>query len=475
MIKHQKKSILLATSNSNTVQTLTDCLRNQYDIIVAADEKECLELFKQKRHEYNFFDIHLIGSKPDSNNYQNYYKSVLKPYFQYFPTAEIIIITPTENIRNAVFAVKAGASNYIAEPVNADEVELVTQKIQDDIIVHEELDYLRDQFWEKDFIDVIQTKNPLMKEVLIKIRSVAPTKTTVLLQGETGTGKGVMARLIHAHSNRKNNQFISVHCGAIPDTLIESELFGHEKGAFTGAERRKLGKFAIAQEGTLFLDEISTITPATQIKLLQVLQEKTIQPIGGEISIEIDVRFIVATNADLKVMVESGTYRKDLYYRLNVFPIELPPLRDRKEDIPKFISLFLKRLNLFHGKEIHEAHPMVLDGLTQYDWPGNIRELENLVERAYILETRNTLFPESFPGELFENNKPLAQIHVNAAKRLADIRRTGVENIERQYLKEILSVNKGRIDKSASDAGISTRQLHKLLHKYGINKEEFKK
>ena len=475
MPKYQNKTVLIASANTDTVRALSECLRSQYDIVTATNENKCLELFRQKRNEYNFIDIELFGNRAESNAYQKYYKAVFKSYFQHYPTAEIIIITKIENIRKAVFAVKAGASDYIAEPINIDEVKLVTQRIRDDIMVQEELDYLRDQFWEKDFVEVIQTKSPLMKEVLNKIRSVATTKTTVLLQGETGTGKGVMARLIHAHSNRKNNQFISVHCGAIPDTLIESELFGHEKGAFTGADRRKLGKFAIAQEGTLFLDEISTITPATQIKLLQVLQDKTIQPIGGEVEIETDVRFVAATNADLRILAEAGNFRKDLYYRLNVFPIELPPLKDRKEDIPNLISLFLKRLNQFHGKEINEIHPAVLEGLSQYEWPGNIRELENLIERAYILESSNVLSPESFPGELFQKNKPFAQIHVNASKKLSDIRKIGVENIERQYLKEVLSMNKGRIDKSAGDAGISTRQLHKLLHKYGINKEEFKK
>jgi len=475
MPKHPQKTVLIASSHPDTVRALSECLRSEYNIFSAANGKECFELFRQKRYEYIFFDIELLSCKEDITTYEHYYKSVFKPYFQHVPSAEIIIITKLENIRKAVFAVKAGASDYITEPINTEEMKLVTQKIRDDIMVQEELDYLRDQFWEKDSVEVIQTKSPLMKEVLNKIRSVAPTKTTVLLQGETGTGKGVMARLIHAHSNRKYNQFISVHCGAIPDTLIESELFGHEKGAFTGADRRKLGKFAIAQEGTLFLDEISTITPATQIKLLQVLQEKTIQPIGSEIEIETDVRFVAATNADLRVMAEAGNFRKDLYYRLNVFPIDLPPLKDRKEDIPNLISIFLKRLNQFHGKEIQETHPAVLKGLAQYDWPGNIRELENLVERAYILETSNILSPESFPAELFREDKQLARIHVNASKKLADIRRIGVENVERHYLKEILSVNKGRIDRSAGDAGISTRQLHKLLHKYGINKEDFKR
>jgi transcriptional regulator with GAF, ATPase, and Fis domain len=310
--------------------------------------------------------------------------------------------------------------------------------------------------------------------VFDKIRSVALTKSTVLLTGETGTGKGVLANLVHRHSNRRDAQFISVHCGAIPDTLLESELFGHEKGSFTGAVQRKLGKFEIASGGTIFLDEIGTITPSAQIKLLQVLQDGTFQRVGGEETIEANVRVIAATNADLKKMCDDGQFRKDLYYRLYVFPIELPPLRERAEDIPYFVEEFLKRMNRVNKKEIHDIHPRVIDAFKNYSWPGNIRELENLMERAYILETSSVLTAESFPSELFKLETLSATVSVDAGLSIAEVRRKGIEGIEKNYLKEQLAQNSGKIQNTAMAAGITTRQLHKLMRKYGIRKEEFK-
>lgn len=307
-------------------------------------------------------------------------------------------------IREAVMAIKAGASDYLTYPVNPDEVNHITQSIYESIIMESELDYLRDRFWQEDSLEIVRTRSPLMKRLFDKVRSVAPTKSTVLLNGETGTGKGVLARLIHQHSNRKDGPFISVHCGAIPDTLLESELFGHERGAFTGAVRRKLGKFEIAQGGTIFLDEIGTITPSAQIKLLEILQDGTFHRVGGEERIEANMRVIAATNADLRKMCEAGQFRKDLYYRLNVFPLEIPPLKERMEDIGYIVEVILKKLNKFDLKEIHDIHPHVIDAFGNYPWPGNIRELENLMERAYILEESPILTPDSFPDELFTSN-----------------------------------------------------------------------
>jgi len=391
-----------------------------------------------------------------------------------FVLFEIIILSTQELIREVGNIVKAGASNYLTYPINPEEVHYVIQSIQEEKLKLSELNYLRDRFWDKDAVDVTQTNSPLMKTVFDKVRSVAATRTTVMLYGETGTGKGVIARLIHQYSNRKNNQFISVHCGAIPETLLESELFGHEKGAFTGAVKRKLGKFEIAQNGTIFLDEIGTISPAAQVTLLQVLQDRTFQRVGGEEEIEADARVIAASNMELKEMCEEGKFRKDLYYRLNVFPIEVPPLRDRKDDIHLLVENFLKNLNQLYSKKIAAIHPVVMEAFKGYDWPGNIRELENLIERSFILETSSTLTPDSFPGELFSGDEPVAQITLNPSQTLAAVRNRSIENIERQYLKEILTLNKGRINRTATQAGISTRQLHKLLTKYGIKKEDFR-
>ena len=260
------------------------------------------------------------------------------------------------------------------------------------------------------------------------------------------------------------------NCGAIPDSLLESELFGHEKGAFTGADRRKLGKFEIAQKGTLFLDEIGTMTPSAQIKLLQVLQEKTFQRVGGEVSIEADVRVIVATNADLKQMRDNGLFRKDLYYRLNVFPIEIPPLRERIEDLPHISDFILQKLNRMHAKDVHDIDPRVMHAFEKYSWPGNIRELENILERAYLIERSSVLMPESFPAELFIASSSRLAPMLDIALSLAEMRRRTTE----AYLRNLLVHYRGRIQKTADAAGISTRQLHKLMNAYGLKKETFK-
>jgi DNA-binding NtrC family response regulator len=380
----------------------------------------------------------------------------------------------SEMTRQAVVAVKAGANDYLTYPLDPSEVRYITESINESLMVQSELDYFRDQFWQAEAFDIIQTRSSLMRGVFEKVRSVSPTRSTVLLTGETGTGKGVLAKIIHQHSNRKEDQFINVHCGAIPDTLLESELFGHEKGAFTGAVRRKLGKFEIASGGTIFLDEIGTLTPMAQIKLLQVLQDGTFQRVGGETTIETDVRIISATNSDLKALTENEKFRKDLYYRLNVFPIEVPSLFQRKEDIPLLVDAFLKRLNHFNLKDIHDIHPQVTEALMQYSWPGNIRELENLIERAYILETSHILSIESFPNEMFENESLIPAPPLNESMTLEAYRNESMENAVRFYLKQVLSLKNGKIKDTAEIAGISTRQLHKLMKKYGLRKEDFK-
>jgi transcriptional regulator with GAF, ATPase, and Fis domain len=312
-----------------------------------------------------------------------------------------------------------------------------------------------------------------MSEVFEKVRAVAPTESTVLITGETGTGKGVIAKLIHEHSRRADKQFISVHCGAIPDTLLESELFGHEKGAFTGAIRRKLGKFEIAQGGTIFLDEIGTISSSMQIKLLQVLQERTFQRVGGELSISADVRIIIATNADLQKMCQEGSFRRDLFYRLNVFPIEIPPLRERLADIPLLLDTFLKKLNRFSLKNIRDFAPGFLTVMQSYDWPGNIRELENLVERAFIIEETPILTIESLPKDLVSDETFKSPI-ANLTQSLKTVRLRAVETAEQRYLVELLKEHNGKINDTAAAAGIGVRQLHKLMIKYKLKKEDFR-
>jgi len=467
------RHILLASSNQGACETIRECFRGEYKVEVASSREACFDPGRKRRYEFIFVDVGFLREAVQPDGF-NDYKAALQPFWQEFPNAEIIVMAPQEMIREAVMAVKAGASNYVTYPINPDEVRYVKEAVQKSIRLQSELNYLRNKFWQAESLEVVQTKSPLMRKVFEKIQSVAPTKSTVLLVGETGTGKGVLANLIHKHSNRRDKQFISVHCGAIPDTLLESELFGHEKGAFTGAVRRKLGKFEIAHGGTLFLDEVGTITPSAQIKLLQVLQDKTFQRVGGEENIEVDVRIIAATNTDLVKMCEQGLFRTDLYYRLSVFPIEIPPLRERKEDIPVLVEVFLRRLNRFNVKEIHGVHPDVMEAFFRYDWPGNIRELENLIERAYILESSSVLTPESFPSELFTKKSNPSNLPIDTSVPLEKVRRKAIEQVERAYLTELLRQNKGRIAPTAQSAGIGVRQLHKLMRKYGLRKEDFK-
>jgi DNA-binding NtrC family response regulator len=460
--------ILAATEDRAAAEIIRTAFRRSFHVDEATTVRGGLDLFRKRRYEFIFIDLALIGERVIGDD------DSLRGLRQAFPSAEIIVMTPPEGIREAVEAVKAGAANYVTYPLNADEVRYVAESIHESIRAQSELDYLRDRFWQSDSLEILQTRNPAMRGVFEQVRVVAPTKSTVLLSGETGTGKGVLAKLIHRHSNRREVQFIGVHCGAIPDTLLESELFGHEKGAFTGAVRRKLGKFELAHGGTIFLDEIGTITPAAQIKLLQVLQDRTFQRVGGETLIETDARIIAASNADLGEMVEKGLFRNDLYYRLNVFPIVIPPLRERREDIPQLTEIFLKQMNRFNHRGIHYVHPRVMEAFGRYPWPGNIRELQNLVERACILETSSILTPESFPVELFANGHMAAPIAAETRLTLAAVRNRAVEEAQRRYLREVLGRNGGRINRTAEAAGITVRQLNKLMHRYGMRKEEFR-
>ncbi len=463
------RKILIVTKEVGIYKSVTHALGDSHSVDRVVGRSEAQDHLKKAPYDIVFIDLDTLPPTEDFD-----YQDVINPLLEIRPSIEIVVIAPVNRIRQAVHLVKAGASAYIISPVNAEEVKLVADSIYADRLKEHELDYLRDKYWDPEALARIQTKNQKMAEVFKKIRAVAPTKSSVLLLGETGTGKSMLAALIHQHSNRKSNPFISVHCGAIPDTLIESEFFGHEKGAFTGAVRRKIGKFEMAKAGTLLLDEIGTITPAVQIKLLQVLQDGTFSRVGGETLLQTDARIITATNSDLKKMTDEGRFRRDLFYRLNVFPIEIPPLRDRMEDFPHLVTILLTRLNRIFNKGIHSIHPHALSALQKYHWPGNIRELENILERAFILEGTATLFPESFPADFFDGDMPSASVLVDPTEPLADARQKAVEEFERQYLKELLIRNKGRINKSAGEAAVSTRYLYKLMTKYGIHKEAFR-
>lgn len=465
-----KKNILVATNDQEAVRVIELCFDTGYKIEKAKTFEVCLDLFSKKRYESLFIDVDILKAAPNHTDYKNQ----LQSFWKFSGDTDIIVISKPESIREAVNAVKAGASNYLTYPLNQEEVKYVVDSLQEYFRLSSELNYLRDHFWHSDSLPVLRTNSPLVKDVFIKVRAVAQTESTVLITGETGTGKGVIARLVHQHSKRSTKQFIHVNCGGIPETLLESELFGHEKGAFTGAIRRKLGKFEIAHGGTIFLDEIGTLSPAMQVNLLHILQDRTFQRVGGEVNINVDVRIIAATNVNLKNLSDQGLFRVDLYYRLNVFPIELPPLADRIEDLPILIETFLNRLNKINSKNIRDIHPDVFAAFQNYAWPGNIRELENLIERAYILESSPTFTPKSFPAELFQNENKNIKNSIDTSLSLKEIRQQELERIESEYLKELLIKNRGKINQTANDAGIGERQLNKLMHKYNLYKQNFK-
>ncbi|MBI9112171.1 sigma-54-dependent Fis family transcriptional regulator [Maridesulfovibrio ferrireducens] len=402
------------------------------------------------------------------------YTDGMSAIWQGHSDVEIVVLVMPDDIRRAVDVMKSGAVDYLTYPINPGEVQVVLERLDKTLMLHTKLDYLRDQFWNEDALHVVRTDSIAMRDAFDKVRQMAGTKTTVLLTGETGTGKSLIAKLIHTHSSRKNDPFVSVHCGAVPDTLIESELFGHEKGAFTGAIRRKIGKFGLAEGGTLFLDEIGTISQSMQIKLLNFLQERTIQRVGSDESIPVDVRIIAATNDNLWDMCEKGLFRKDLYYRLNVFPIEIPPLRERKSDILSFAEAFVSHFSLQLGKDIKGLHPKVLDAFQRYSWPGNVRELENLIERACILEKDDRISLSSIPQELFgllqgaECSRPDISMAIGRARQLV------VDKFEKAYLSELLEATHGKIKEAAKWAGITPRQLHKLMSRHGLQRRSFR-
>jgi len=464
------KSVLIISAKEDDARLIRESLPLDYQVDDADSVENALELHRECSFDVIFSDLALLRDTSGTNNIAE----AIKPFKEMNPLAKVLILSSKKFIDDTVRAVKAGAQSYLTYPIDPAEVRLAIESVNESITKNLELDYLRDHFWKPVWRDTVVSRNAGMREVFKKIRAVAPTKATVLLIGETGTGKGLLARIIHMHSNRCDDPFISVHCGAIPDTLLESELFGHEKGSFTGAVRKKLGKFEMACGGTIFLDELGTITPPAQIKLLQVLQDGTFSRVGGEEALQTDARVITATNANLAEMSERGEFRKDLYFRLNVFPIEIPPLRERVEDISQIVEVFLKKLKQRHEKNIQSVHPRVLQAFKNYHWPGNIRELENLIERACILETTKVLTPESFPIGLFKSSNQHAVLPVEAHLPLAEARRHVIEDFERQYLKALFTRSKGRVNRAAQDADISSRQLNKLMLKYGIQKEAFK-
>ncbi len=368
-----------------------------------------------------------------------------------YPDTVVVVMTAHGTVESAVEAMKAGAYDYLTKPFPTDEMLLLVERIAGERHLRDEVEYRRRV--ERERFGELVGRSEAMRHVFELVEKVAPSDATVLILGETGTGKELVARAIHERSGRSKKAFVAINCAAITETLLESELFGYERGAFTGADRRKPGMFELADGGTLFLDEIAEMPPALQSKLLRVLQEKVVYHLGGTNPIPVDVRIIAATNKDLKKLVDEGKFREDLYYRLAVFPIKLPPLRERREDIPLLIENYFRKRGVV-AKVSDEAMEMLMD----YDYPGNVRELENILERALILAGMKTITPEHLPD-----------LEVSRVEEsVPEPGETTLEELEKKMLLAALEKAGGNKSKAARMLGITRRMIYTRLKKYGI-------
>jgi len=370
------------------------------------------------------------------------------------PETYFVVLTGYGTVESAVRAMKSGAYDYLNKPVNLDELELIIEHIQSDQNMHQELELLRATVQGEFKWDSFIAESPRMQEILSLISRVARSDTNILIMGESGTGKDLVARLIHNASGRKNSRFVAISCAALPETLLESELFGYERGAFSGAEKRKIGRFELAHRGTLFLDEIGDIPISTQVKLLRVLQDFTFERLGGNAPIKVDFRLITATNQDLKKKIAHTTFREDLFYRLNVITIKLPALRDRREDIKPLAEHFVAKFSKKCGYDKKSISKNTLSKLMRYDWPGNVRELENVMERAVVL---------SRSANISENDIPLEGDTTgvsSASESLADV--------EKEHIAAILTQTNGNLSEAADRLGIHRNTLRLKIKRYGI-------
>jgi DNA-binding NtrC family response regulator len=387
-----------------------------------------------------------------------------------YPDTDVILITAFGNIKQAVEAMKLGASDYITKPFQPEAIRLVSEKLIERRRLLEEVKELRQRVHEEYTLENILSKSPKMLKVFDLIRSLAETDSGVMITGETGTGKELVARAIHNLSRRKSRQFVAINCGAFPDTLLESELFGYEKGAFTGAVQSRAGKIELADGGTLFLDEIEAMAPPMQVKLLRVLQEREVERLGGNRKVKIDMRVIAATNVDLSLCLARGTLREDFYYRINVIPIQLPALRERLEDLPLLIDHILSRHPVAIEKKIRQLTPKVLDQMLAYHWPGNIRELENILERAIVKSQGEVIEIVDLPAA---PQRIVDAWYAGNGNREISLKQW-LSNSEKDYLRSLLIKYKGSISSTAKEAKVDNKTLYRKMRRHGLHKESFK-
>jgi len=391
-----------------------------------------------------------------------------------FPQTSVILMTAHGSIETAVQAMKLGAADYLTKPFQAEEFCLVVDKVFGQRKLLDEMAQLRRELAGRYEFENIISQDAKMREIFATIRRVAATDTTVLVTGETGTGKELVARALHYNSRRRDRQFVAINCGAFPETLLESELFGYDRGAFTGAVGPKPGIFEVADGGSLLLDEIGNVSLAMQVKLLRVLESMEYKRVGGVESRHCDVRIIAATHVDLAAAVDEGTFRRDLFYRVNVVPIWIPPLRERLADVPLLVEHFIRRHGPKMNPDVQDISREAMRKLMRYSWPGNIRQLEHVIQRALILAEGPTLLPEHVPIEALDEPQETQAVSFNEHLPLEELKGQFVERLERSYLDKVLRYYRGNVRKTARHAGLSERSIYQKLKKYQIERRAYK-
>ena len=391
-----------------------------------------------------------------------------------FPGVSVVIMTAHGSIETAVQAMKQGASDFLTKPFQPEELALVVEKVIRQRKLLDEIAHLRHELAGHYSFEQMISQDEKMRDIFAQIARVAATDATVVITGETGTGKELVARALHYNSARRDQRFVAINCGALPDTLLESELFGHEQGAFTGASGAKPGIFEAADSGTLLLDEIGNISSAMQVKLLRVLETMEYKRVGGIENRSCNVRVIAATHVDLAEAVRQGEFRRDLFYRINVVPITLPPLRERVADVPLLVEHFIRRYAPRMNPDVQDIAPEAMHLLLRHPWPGNIRQLEHVIQRALILADGSTILPQHLPLDQHEQDDEASPFLVNEQLPLDEVKGTLVERLERTYLDRVLRVYRGNVRRTARHAGLSERSIYEKLKRYQLDRRSYK-
>ncbi len=462
------KRILVVDDDPSLRFTARNTLESAgHEVFEAENGLDAVEQTKSSKFDMVILDVNM----PVMDGLQ-----ALKAIKEHDSSITVLMLTAYADVKDAVVAMKNGAYDYVQKPINRETLNDMVEKaceaqelVDKAVFSAPVLNYDTNR-------EIVGNSNEINK-IFNLIYKLTKVETSVLIRGESGTGKELVARAIHFNSHRKDNKFVAINCAAIPENLIESELFGHEKGAFTGADKRKIGMFQYAEGGTLFLDEIGDISAHMQVKLLRVLQEKQFTPVGARAEIESNARIVAATNKDLEKMVENGTFRSDLYYRLNVLPLFLPPLRDRKDDILPIMETLLKKFNKLHRRNITGLSSAATSVLLNYSWPGNIRELENVIEHAFVMESTDVITPASFPETLLQSaNSSTSSSPAATSERQTEGDGTieGKELFEKEFILRALKAYNGGINKTAEKTNMTKVTLLRKLQKYGIDAKQFK-